>query len=84
MTDNLYKKWNAESYEKEIAALREQVAAEKLANIILVKASEEWERRAEEMHYWMQTGTCNHKFHESFWAEFVHNREEAAEWFPDA
>ena len=71
---NLYKDWTAESYEREIAALREQVAAEKLANTILVKASEEWERRAFSVWRWMAKYVACRTI-------FLRENPEAEEWF---
>ena len=71
------------SMQKEIETLRSELKDVVQALNDEERRGDEWKRRADEMHYWMQTGTCNHKYHENFWAEFVHNCEEAAEWFEE-
>ena len=75
----------------EIESLRSMVAkdSESLRNRAieiadLVTERDEWKRRAEEMHYWLQTGTCSeHKQYDNFWEEFLYNNAEAAKWFEE-
>ena len=72
-----------ESLRSTVDQLTRTLAACCIARDLTADDGDEWKRRADEMHYWMQTGTCRHKYHENFWAEFVHNCEEAAEWFEE-
>ena len=78
-----YAETASNKWQQEIETLRSELKDVVQALNDEERRGDEWKRRADEMHYWMQTGTCNHKYHENFWAEFVHNCEEAAEWFEE-